>query len=31
MIGLTLILTYLAIFNPSAAGLSGSLLHLHFW
>jgi NRAMP (natural resistance-associated macrophage protein)-like metal ion transporter len=31
MIGLTLILTYLAIFNPSAAGLSSSLLHLHFW
>jgi Mn2+/Fe2+ NRAMP family transporter len=30
MIGLTLILTYLAIFNPSEAGLSGFLLP-HFW
>jgi NRAMP (natural resistance-associated macrophage protein)-like metal ion transporter len=30
MIVLTLILTYLAIFNPSAAGLSGALLPLHF-
>jgi Mn2+/Fe2+ NRAMP family transporter len=31
MIILTLIAAYLAIFNPNAAGLSGSLLHLHFW
>ncbi len=31
MIILTLILTYLAIFEPAAAGLTGSLIHLHFF
>jgi NRAMP (natural resistance-associated macrophage protein)-like metal ion transporter len=31
MIILTFILIYVSIFNPSATGLSGALLHLHFW
>ena len=31
MIVLTFILTYVAIFNPRAAGLSGSILPLHFF
>ena len=31
MIILTLVLLYTAIFNPESTGLSGAILHLHFY